>query len=190
MRGAKLAERKPGRNLAVVGGAALVVLAALVILLVVLLGGGADEPDAEEDDEVEAPVSAADDPVAPKQGSADDVVPDGLEDPIAALIDGRKPAKVKQAITKILAYEPQEDVPAYARLAATIERAQSCKDKKAALLELETLGDPRVLPVLKRMQKTPRDTCGKTFKKRDCLGCLRKELKRTVVALGDESDDA
>ncbi len=180
----ELRSRAPGRNLAIVAGAALLLVALVGGLVVALTGSSDDGASSRDDEDVEEP-AAATAKVSKRAGagSRGASAPAELEEPIAVVIDGKRPNRLKRSIETILEHEPADEVPDYARLAAAIERASTCKEKQPVLLELEQLGDPRVLPLLRRMSKLPRDECGKAFKRRDCLGCLRKDLRRAIVAL-------
>jgi serine/threonine-protein kinase len=127
----------------------------------------------------EAPQTKAEEPPAaePAKGAATSLV----QDQVTLLEDRNRDAR-RAAAKRVL--ESGEAAPRYLALLANLELARSCTQRKGALEEMRTLGDPRVLPALERMAATPRRGCG-LLRLTDCLGCLRRELDETVTALKD-----
>ena len=83
---------------------------------------------------------------------------------------------------ELLAHAPLDEVPTYVRRMADLRMAKTCKGKRKQLDALAEIGDPRALPMLHELSSRPRGGCG--FRKRiDCLACLRRPLKKTIVAL-------
>jgi serine/threonine-protein kinase len=72
--------------------------------------------------------------------------------------------------------------PEVARLAADIELAERCSDRRSALTRLRELGDPRALPLMDRLDALPRRGCG-FLNTQDCWRCIRGDIRRTRAAL-------
>ncbi len=88
----------------------------------------------------------------------------------------------RRAADAVLAHEPQDAVPLYARNVAWLGKAGSCEAKKAVIKKIGEAGDARTLPALQLLSKTPRKGCG-VFDSRDCLECLREALAKTIAQL-------
>ena len=91
----------------------------------------------------------------------------------------------KSAADAILAHEPKEEVALYARNVAWLDRASSCEAKKAVIKKIAEDGDPRALPALQLLSKTPRKGCG-VFNGSDCNECLRELLAKTIGQLNSK----
>ena len=78
--------------------------------------------------------------------------------------------------------------PEVARLAADIELASRCGDRRSALTRLRQLGDPRALPLMDRLDALPRRGCG-FLNTQDCWSCIRRDIRRTRVALSSTAPD-
>ena len=63
-----------------------------------------------------------------------------------------------EAATAILAFEPAEEVTGLARALAELEGTVDCPERRALVLSVGRLGDPRALPVLDRHR---RRRCGR-----------------------------
>jgi hypothetical protein len=72
--------------------------------------------------------------------------------------------------------------PRFIELAAELELASRCPDKRDLIEEIRTLGDPRTLPALERLADSPRRGCG-ILRLSDCFSCLRRELDQTLDVL-------
>jgi tRNA A-37 threonylcarbamoyl transferase component Bud32 len=107
-------------------------------------------------------------------------VPAALAAEIEALMTSADRRARKRAGEAVLAHEPQDAVPLYARNVAWLGKASSCDGKKAALKKIAEAGDARALPALQRLARTPRKGCG-VFDSRDCLECLRETLAKTIA---------
>jgi len=107
-------------------------------------------------------------------------VPAALAAEIEALMTSADRRARKRAGEAVLAHEPQDAVPLYARNVAWLGKASSCDGKKAALKKIAEAGDARALPALQRLARSPRKGCG-VFDSRDCLECLRETLAKTIA---------
>ncbi len=106
-------------------------------------------------------------------------LPAALLAEIEAMLTSTDKRARKRAGDAVLAHEPQEAVPLYARNVAWLGRAGSCEAKKIVLKKIGEANDARALPALQLLAKTPRKGCG-VFDSRDCLECLRDSLARTI----------
>ncbi len=78
--------------------------------------------------------------------------------------------------------------PEVARIAADIELASRCGDRRRALTRLRELGDPRALPLMDRLDALPRRGCG-FLNTQDCWSCIRRDIRRTRDALSPDADE-
>ena len=190
----ELRERKPGRALLIVGGALLVVLTLFVVLALRCSSGGVADEDA---DEVEEPEEAKKSGLLSAIGldaEEEEELEPATEPPTELLAEveklfapkGVSSADRKEAVATILEHKPENEVPAYVRLSAEFEGAHECEDKLEAILAMEEELDPRMMPVLRRLQWRPKDTCNDE----DCWGCLRKDLRRVIVTLKKQTKAA
>lgn len=125
-----------------------------------------------------------------RQGGAAETRP---EEPIAPAIaedvdtllgsDRRKDRDL--AAQRIVEYAATsgEVIPAYIARVAALQAARGCPAKKAALAELVAVHDPRVVPVLHRLARSPKYGCGDAHEQ-DCLSCMRDELGQALTVLG------
>ena len=96
-------------------------------------------------------------PIAPGPTSAP--TPDPIEAALEVLLspDADRDAR-REAATAILAFEPAEEVTGLARALAELEGTVDCPERRALVLSVGRLGDPRALPVLDRHR---RRRCGR-----------------------------
>jgi len=73
-------------------------------------------------------------------------------------------------------------LPPHITAVARLEVSRGCGSRRAALEHIAELGDPRTRPSVARLARTPRDGCG-PLELRDCLGCIRGDIRRTLRAL-------
>ncbi len=73
--------------------------------------------------------------------------------------------------------------PRFVELVAELELSSRCPDRKELVEAMRSLGDPRVLPALQRLDATPRRGCG-MLRLSDCNACVRRELAQSIEALG------
>ncbi|MEC7519148.1 MAG: serine/threonine-protein kinase [Myxococcota bacterium] len=109
----------------------------------------------------QAEITGAAGPIAPGPTSAP------TEDPVEAsldvLLDPEAPDRAREeAATAILAFEPPGEVSPLARTLAELESETDCRERRAAVLRLGRLGDPRVLPILDRFA---RRRCGRPLER-------------------------
>lgn len=187
------APRRPAPVLALGGAAALLVGVAAGLALVLGLGSAwtPSEPPRAPTPAAVVPVPAAATPAAPAP-SGPLPLPAGLDEAAERLLSATSSVQRRRAARPILAYRPPSSVPPAFRALARLVTSRNCPNMRSYLLELEELGDRRVLPALDLLAETPRDACQRrsgsssrptTF---DCLGCLRADLGRvrTVLAEG------
>ncbi|MEM1347774.1 MAG: hypothetical protein AAGI01_04395, partial [Myxococcota bacterium] len=72
--------------------------------------------------------------------------------------------------------------PAWKRVSLELKYASGCKDHARLLKRARDLGDARVLPAVLKKHDAPKRGCGRRNRK-DCYGCIRKELAETVELL-------
>ena len=142
------------------------------------------DPTAPKTRGVAAPVPTSRSQAPGPKGQAEDIaLPGALGGHLEVLLtSGDKKAR-KAAAEAILAHQPQDAVPLYARNTAWLDKAGSCDGKKAVIKKIAEAGDPRPLPALKLLAKTPHRGCG-IFDSKDCLACLRETLAKTIGQLG------
>ena len=127
-------------------------------------------------DPVPAPVAA------PVPAPADEPpLPTALAEPANQLL-GKDAKARKRAAERVLAHQPAEDVPAYLRTLAALEKASSCAGKRGVLTQMDAAADARILPALRRLSATRRRGCG-FFNSQDCYECLREPLARLIGRL-------
>jgi serine/threonine-protein kinase len=78
--------------------------------------------------------------------------------------------------------ERESGVAPYALAVAQFELASSCAAQRAAIAEIEALGDPRARPALERIERAPQSGCG-FLSMSDCHACLRAPVRRALTAL-------
>ena len=108
-------------------------------------------------------------------------LPESLEPALQELLHGTSPRDRAAAARQVMQHSSAGPVPDYAKHIAQLELAETCAEKKAALTSLNRLGDTRVRPVLSRLSSQSAKGCGPR-KDRDCLGCLRAELREALVS--------
>jgi eukaryotic-like serine/threonine-protein kinase len=153
-------------------------LIVVAILVGILRGDGTDTKG--------GTTASADPPV--RTGRPDDepkggqtAVPGALTESVEILLTGSDKKARKKASETVAAHEPQDEVPAFARNIAALERNTTCDGKLAVVQKIADDGDVRALPALELLSKTPRKGCGDG--KDDCLECLREPLARTIGQL-------
>jgi serine/threonine-protein kinase len=182
----------------------------LVLAIVALAGGGKDDeapaadakapdppavmapptpapPEAEAEAE-EPPVrkgrSEAPDAKAepPTPAAAATELPAALTQAVETLQTGKDRKARKKAAEAVLGHQPADAVPGYARNIAALEKASSCEGRKTAIQKIAEAGDPKALPALRHLSKSPRKGCG-FFNAQDCNACLRELLAKTIGQL-------
>ena len=76
-----------------------------------------------------------------------------------------------------------EQLPPWQQLTIEMKNVSGCAANKAVIAKMVTLGDQRVVPVLKEMQRLPRKSCGKFFNKFDCYKCFRGDVNEALKSL-------
>ncbi|MBL9099881.1 MAG: serine/threonine protein kinase [Myxococcales bacterium] len=163
-----------------------------LLLMFVLLArcacGGDDTADA--DPESTLAVGRAPDapPTPPPPGAAakTDAKPEpeipAAYAPHAEILAHEKDRKARKASAEKITGASESDkqsIPLYIRNLAWLEKNSGCEAKKAVLLKIEADADPRVIPALRILSTYPRDGCG-FFGMKDCLECLRDDLRRVL----------
>lgn len=85
-----------------------------------------------------------------------------------------------------------EQLEPWDRASIGLRFANGCSEHRQYIEELVAAKDPRGLEVLRYFDKRPRTGCG-TFRRSDCLGCIRSDLKdaiKTLSALEPAAADA
>ncbi|MGE0788560.1 MAG: protein kinase [Sandaracinaceae bacterium] len=113
-------------------------------------------------------------------------VPEGLAQANSDLMSSERARTRTAAARQILSYPDAESVPRFLTASAEIERERGCEARRLRVVELGELGDIRALPMLQRLEATPRNQCGNLFRRRDCLACLRDDLDVALRALRPE----
>jgi hypothetical protein len=72
-------------------------------------------------------------------------VPAALTEAQAPLLGADAKAR-KRAAERVLAHQPADEVPAYLRNLAALEKASSCTGRRNVLEKMDASADPRVLP--------------------------------------------
>ncbi len=136
------------------------------------------EVEAEAGDEVgELPPELA--AASPEKAARE--VPAALVGTLAKLTaDSRKVRK--RAAATVIGFKPKEEVPLFALNVAWLEKAASCGNKRTVISKIQSDGDPRALPALRRLSRVRRGGCG-WFGAQDCLGCLRGTLAHAIAYL-------
>ena len=144
---------------------------------------GAEEPvDAEPEEEAGEEVPPAVLAAGADGGEAAQAVPAALVADLTTLAgDGSRKAR-KRAAGRVIGYKPKDAVPLFALNIAWLEKAGSCGNKRAVVDKIESDGDPRALPALRRLSRVRRSGCG-WFNAQDCLGCLRGTLSHAIAFL-------
>ncbi len=91
----------------------------------------------------------------------------------------------REAALWLLSHAPADEVPHWVRAGAVFEVARGCKARRQALERIRKIRDARLLPLVERYHRAPRRGCG-VFSTQDCYGCIRKDLRETVEALGGD----
>jgi tRNA A-37 threonylcarbamoyl transferase component Bud32 len=99
---------------------------------------------------------------------------------LATLFEGTRQQARRSAARDLLEHEGE--LPVYVALSAKFELSERCGERKDILAALDELGDPRVLPMLKRLSEQRRSGCG-FLRLSDCLACLRRELDQAIGKL-------
>ena len=101
---------------------------------------------------------------------------------VAALATGTKYSAREKAAKAILAHEPVDEVPSFARYGASIIIAESCEELEEKVDLLIKLGDERGVPVLKRLSADNRK-CKKGKKSIKCGECLSDAHKALIKGM-------
>jgi serine/threonine-protein kinase len=176
----------PRRHLALGCAAAAACAVALTCLLSWALGDGGEVGRTAKREHATEPSPAVAPPAAVESESPRELdTPTDLAAFETQLVSGASARDRGAAARAILDHAPQEEVPPVLQKLAELEGARGCRDKREIVVGLGRLGDARALPALRRLDEQPRNRCGNLFRRRDCLGCLREELRQAVDALDD-----
>jgi len=74
-------------------------------------------------------------------------------------------------------------IPKYVRGLAALDKGETCGERKAALQRIFQGMDPRMLPALRVLDRSPKDGCSARGEQVDCYGCMREELSVAVSVL-------
>jgi hypothetical protein len=113
---------------------------------------------------------------------AEPVLPPALVEPAQTLIEGKTQRDRRSAAVKLLAHKPPSQVFPHLRVIAQFETARSCKARKASIATMEKELDPRYLPTLRRLDRTPRSGCG-FLSLSDCNSCIREDVRGALDAI-------
>ncbi len=115
-------------------------------------------------------------------GEGGEPVPDGLSEDVATLATGTKYADREKAAKSILAHEPVDEVPSFARYGASIVISENCEELEEKVDLLIKLGDERGVPVLKRLSADSRK-CKQDKKSIKCGECLSDAHKALIKGM-------
>ncbi len=115
-------------------------------------------------------------------------VPPEVIEQIDEMQHGHRLRDRRRAARRLEHWEPAGDVPEWARITADMVDSRSCEDKKAGLARLVELDAEEALPTLMRMHHAPTNQCGPFFRRTDCFGCMRTELRAAIEELGGDPD--
>ena len=112
--------------------------------------------------------------------------------PHAEILLNQTDKKARKASAEVITSASESDkqtIPLYVRNVAWLEKLQDCEARKAVLLKVEEDNNPRVIPALRLLAATPKNTCRAWFRSYDCLGCLREDLMRILGKFEAENLD-
>ncbi len=188
-------QRVPLSILGALGCGGFAVLSLVVILAIALSGDdtsalvkaettqGSDAT-AGVEETPSAPAEVAPPAPPPPPPTRANSIPEPLSQDYANLLLSERTNTRRRAARSILAYEPRAELPEFAIELAELERTSVCTRKRARVVRLGELGDPRALPALERLDAAPRNGCRRgLFRRVDCYGCLRGELTTALDAL-------
>jgi serine/threonine-protein kinase len=121
-------------------------------------------------------------------GEAMKPVPPEVLDQMDEMQNGRRLRDRRRAARRLLRWDPPSDVPEWAVITARMIDSRRCEDKKAELARLVDLDADEALPTLMRMHHAPHNQCGPFFRRTDCFGCMRDELRAAIEELGGDPD--
>jgi tRNA A-37 threonylcarbamoyl transferase component Bud32 len=174
----ELAQRRPWSALAAVGVALAMALS--IGLVMALSIGGTGESVVADGSLAKLVGEKLDRPSPPAiVRETPRVTPPPADDDLAQLFEPANRRVRRAAAERVLA---REDLPPYAAAVASLELANGCRTRSAALEEIRGLGDPRALPAVQRLASAPRNGCG-FLGLGDCYDCIRGDLSRTLAAL-------
>lgn len=112
-------------------------------------------------------------------------IPPELAEDVATLMGSERRKERDLAAERVLsrARTAGMTLPAYVTGVAALQAARGCAGKKAALAEVVALGDPRVVPALERLARSPKYGCGEAHEQ-DCLACVRDDLDSALRTFG------
>ncbi|MCB9755366.1 MAG: serine/threonine protein kinase [Myxococcales bacterium] len=120
-------------------------------------------------------------------GGGGEPVPAAIAEDVKTLSSGTSSSAREKAAATILAHEPADEVPSFARYGASIMIAGDCEALNESVERLIKLGDPRGIPVLKRLMAESRK-CTKDKKSAQCSECLSDAHKALIKGMEAPSD--
>jgi serine/threonine-protein kinase len=180
------AAKRPPVVLAIAGGALLFGVVVLASIVMMCSGGSAPSTTAVATPVVPLPslptsipgLPLGVEPPADEDGLAP--IPESLASDFETVVEGTRSATRQRAAERILA-QPESSMPPVVHAVAQLEDERSCEGRRDVVVALGTLGDPRALPMLERLDRNHRG-CG-FFGRQDCNPCLRDELRTALAQL-------
>jgi hypothetical protein len=113
-------------------------------------------------------------------------VPPEVREQVDLMQDAPRLRERRRAARWLVAYDPPGDVPEWALATARMINTRTCEEKRAEVARIVTLGADEALPTLIRMHQSPPNQCGPFFRRTDCFGCMREELREAIEDLGGD----
>ncbi|MBL9105958.1 MAG: serine/threonine protein kinase [Myxococcales bacterium] len=132
-----------------------------------------------------APVKAEPEKVGPPVEALLEEVPEAYRDHAETLLRVEDRVARRDA-GEAIAGAPSHElarIPKYVRGLAALDKGETCGERKAALQRIFQGMDPRMLPALRVLDRSPKDGCSARGEKVDCYGCMREELSVAVSVL-------
>jgi serine/threonine-protein kinase len=168
------------------GCAALAALGLVVVVGIAALSG--DDETAETSKPTNAQTTGQGGFMGGLLDPVEEPVPPEVLEQIDEMQHGRRLRDRRRAARRLIRWDPRDDVPEWALATARIVDSRRCEDKKAELEHLVDLDASEALPTLLRMHHAPPNQCGPFFRRTDCFGCMRAELRAAIEELGGDPD--
>jgi serine/threonine-protein kinase len=175
----------PPPKVLALGCAALLSAGVLVSLLLSTALSGGDET-THIDKPVGAPSGGFMGGIFERAEEAVRPVPPEVREQVDLMQDAPRLRERRRAARWLVAYDPPGDVPEWALATARMINTRTCEEKRAEVARIVTLGADEALPTLIRMHQSPPNQCGPFFRRTDCFGCMREELREAIEDLGGD----